>query len=51
MSEAQITKKIAEIILGVVNNPKYPDLKYTVCFLKCPYYNAIAEYHDQQSPS
>jgi hypothetical protein len=27
MSEAQITKKIAEIILGVVNTPKYPDLK------------------------
>ena len=27
MSETQITEKIAEIILSVVNNPKYPDLK------------------------
>lgn len=27
MSEHQITKEIAEVILGVVNNPKYPDLK------------------------
>lgn len=27
MSEIEITEKIAEIILSVVNNPKYPDLK------------------------
>ena len=27
MSEIEITKKIAEIVLSVVNAPKYPDLK------------------------
>ena len=27
MSEAKIFEEIAEIVLGVVNNPKYPDLK------------------------
>ena len=27
MSENQITKEIAEVILALVNKPKYPDLK------------------------
>ena len=27
MSEIEITKKIAEIVLSVVNDPKYPNLK------------------------
>ena len=31
MSETKITTEIAEIILGVVSNPRYPGLKSLIC--------------------